>query len=62
MDGWGLLGDWGLRQYLQVQQLGELLERHLSARPRILHCTYGRGSVWGHFPSAGFEHLWTQPQ
>lgn len=23
MDDWGLLGDWGLRQYLQFKQLGE---------------------------------------
>ena len=23
VDDWGLLGDWGLRQYLQLKQLGE---------------------------------------
>ena len=23
MDDWGLLGDWGLRQYLQFKQIGE---------------------------------------
>jgi hypothetical protein len=23
VDDWGLLGDWGLRQYLQFKQLGE---------------------------------------
>ena len=23
MDDWGLLGDWGLRRYLQFKQLGE---------------------------------------
>ena len=23
VDGWGLLGDWGLRQYLQFKQFGE---------------------------------------
>jgi hypothetical protein len=32
------------------QALAELLELHVSARPRILDCTDGRGRVWGRLP------------
>lgn len=32
------------------QALAELLELHVSARPTILDCTYGRGLVWGRLP------------
>jgi hypothetical protein len=32
------------------QALAELLELHVSARPTILDCTYGKGVVWGRLP------------
>jgi hypothetical protein len=38
------------RQSRDAPILAELLELHAVTRPRIIDCTYGKGSIWGRLP------------